>query len=176
MRSLIKTYKNSWNFSRGEVSVITLAFNLFIVTEILVFLLLFWAWFHASATPTVWIGNTWPTTGITAPKWWGIGMYNTVVLFISSCFVTWGELNLKLRGTSLETLTSIAWGVFASVHFLTCQYIEFSRLPFYFKDSIYGTLFYSITGLHLVHVLIGTILLTLTLLRIISLVNNKNFN
>ena len=48
-----------------------------------------------------------------------------------------------------------------------CQYAEFSRLPFNFKDSIYGTMFYSITGLHLLHVLVGTILLFITLVKIV---------
>lgn len=175
MESKFNIWKNSWNFSRGEINVITTAFNLFLITEILVFLLLFWAWFHASVTPTIWIGNTWPTTGIVAPKWWGIGLYNTTILFISSCFITWCELSLKLRNSSVEIFTSLFWGICASLHFLICQYIEFSRLPFNYKDSIYGTLFYSITGLHLIHVVIGTILLIFTAAKLVDLYNSKNF-
>ena len=165
------SWKNSWNFSSGEVRVLTMAFNLFLVTEILVFLLLFWAWFHASITPTIWIGNVWPTNGIVAPKWWGIGLYNTIVLFVSSCFITWCELSLKLRNSRVESLSALVWGICASAHFLACQFIEFSRLPFFYKDSIYGVLFYSITGLHLIHVLIGTILLLLTLVRLVAVSN-----
>lgn len=152
----------------------TVAFNLFLVTEVLVFLLLFWTWFHASITPTIWIGNVWPTNGIIAPKWWGIGLYNTIILFISSCFVTWCELSLKLRNNRIESFTSLFWGIGASIHFLICQYLEFSRLPFFYKDSIYGTLFYSITGLHLLHVLVGTILLVLTGIKIITIYNKNN--
>lgn len=60
------------------------------------------------------------------------------------------------------------------MHFLICQYIEFSRLPFNFKDSIYGTLFYSITGLHLIHVLIGSVLLILTLFNITYIYKKYN--
>ena len=166
-------WKSSWNFSKGEVNVITTAFNLFLITEILVFLLLFWAWFHASITPAIWVGNVWPTTGIIAPKWWGIGLYNTIILFISSCFITWCELSLKLRNDRVEALTALCWGILASCHFLVCQYLEFSRLPFFYKDSIYGVLFYSITGLHLVHVLIGTVLLIITLIRLVVLYNTN---
>ena len=133
----------------------------------MVFVCLFWSWFHAGITPTIWIGNIWPSTGILAPKWWGIGLYNTLILFISSCYVTWSELSLKLRNTRSEVITSLIWAIGASFHFLICQYVEFSRLPFNFKDSIYGTMFYSITGLHLLHVLVGTILLIITLIKII---------
>ena len=52
-----------------------------------------------------------------------------------------------------------------------CQFIEFSRLPFNYNDSIYSTMFYSITGLHLLHVVIGTILLLFTLYKIIIIYN-----
>lgn len=50
-----------------------------------------------------------------------------------------------------------------------CQYIEFSRLPFTFRDTMYGTLFYSITGLHLCHVLIGSLLLFITLFLLLNI-------
>lgn len=159
-------WKNQWSFSINENNVLILGFNLFLLTEVLVFVLLFWSWFHASMTPTIWIGNVWPTTGLITPKWWGIALYNTFILFISSCYITWAELSLKLRQTQTETLTALLLGIQSSTHFLTCQYIEFSRLPFCYRDSIYGTIFYSTTGLHLLHVIIGTFLLFITSYKI----------
>lgn len=152
----------------------TVAFNIFLLTEVLVFVVLFWSWFHASIIPTIWIGNIWPSVGIEAPKWWGIGLYNTIILFTSSCYITWAELSLKLRSNKIETLTALILGVYASIHFLTCQYIEFSRLPFNYRDSIYGTMFYSITGLHLLHVVIGTILLLFTILKVLNIYKYNN--
>ena len=97
-----------------------------------------------------------------------------MILFTSSCFITWCELSLKLRNDRQESLTALFWGICASLHFLVCQYIEFSRLPFCYKDSIYGVLFYSVTGLHLLHVLVGTILLILTLVKLVLIYNKNN--
>jgi cytochrome c oxidase subunit 3 len=162
----LNNWKNSWAFSINENKVLILGFNLFLLTEVLIFILLFWSWFHASMTPTIWIGNVWPTNGLIAPKWWGIALYNTLILFISSCYITWAELSLKLRQNQVETLTALFLGIQASLHFLVCQYIEFSRLPFCYRDSIYGTIFYSTTGLHLLHVMAGTILLFFTTYKI----------
>ena len=101
-------------------------------------------------------------------------VYITIILFTSSCYITWAELSLKLRLNRVETITALSLGIYASVHFLMCQFIEFSRLPFNYNDSIYSTMFYSITGLHLLHVVIGTILLLFTLYKIIIMYNNYN--
>ena len=53
------------------------------------------------------------------------------------------------------------------IHFLTIQILEFTRLPFTFTDSIYGNLFFSITGLHFLHIIIGLMLLTIVTYRIV---------
>ena len=37
---------------------------LFIVSEVMLFVAFFWAFFHSSLTPSIFIGNCWPPVGI----------------------------------------------------------------------------------------------------------------
>jgi cytochrome c oxidase subunit I+III len=57
--------------------------------------------------------------------------------------------------------------------FILSQYEEFSRLPFNIKDSVYGNIFYSITGLHLLHVSLG--LIVLIIFYIMLILKKRNF-
>lgn len=41
-------------------NMLRLGVKLFIVSEIMLFMSFFWAWFHSSLSPTIWIGNVWP--------------------------------------------------------------------------------------------------------------------
>lgn len=63
-------------------------------------------------------------------------------------------------------MLSLILTIGAGLHFLLIQILEFTRLPFSFTDSIYGNLFYSITGLHFLHILVGLSLLFIVLYRI----------
>lgn len=136
----------------------------------LIFIVLFWTYYNCSFYPSIWLGNTWPGVGLSHKiQWWSAGLYNSCILLLSSCFITWADLTLKLRTNIIESVTALVSAIFISIHFLMCQYIEFSRLPFTFRDTMYGTLFYSITGLHLCHVLIGSLLLFITLFLLLNI-------
>ena len=78
----------------------------------------------------------------------------------------WFELSLQLRSRCSEVLGALVCTIFTGLHFLTVQILEFTRLPFSFTDSIYANLFYSITGLHFLHILVGLILLIIVYYRL----------
>ena len=55
---------------------------LFIVSEALFFLAIFWAFFHSALTPTVELGAQWPPIGIEPINPFELPLLNTVILII----------------------------------------------------------------------------------------------
>ena len=140
---------------------------LFIVSEIFAFLSVFWAFFHSSLSPAVEIGGSWPPLGITPLDPFAIPLLNTILLLSSGAFVTYGHHALiegNRKGAILGTFLTI---VFAIV-FTALQYYEYSEASFTMSDSVYGTVFYASTGLHGLHVIVGTIFITVGFIRIVK--------
>lgn len=140
---------------------------LFIISEVFAFLSVFWAFFHSSLSPTIEIGGVWPPQGITPLDPFAIPLLNTILLLSSGAFVTYGHHALiqgDRRGAILGTLLTI---IFAII-FTALQYYEYSESSFTMSDSVYGTVFYASTGLHGLHVIIGTLFILVGFIRIIN--------
>src|SRR6266550_2570834 len=140
---------------------------LIIVSEVFAFLSIFWAFFHSSLSPAVEIGGSWPPMGITPLDPFAIPLLNTILLLSSGAFVTYGHHALiqgDRRGAILGTLLTI---IFAII-FTALQYYEYSESSFTMSDSVYGTVFYASTGLHGLHVIIGTLFILVGFVRIIN--------
>jgi heme/copper-type cytochrome/quinol oxidase subunit 3 len=58
-------------------------------------------------------------------------------------------------------LITIGLGLF----FMICQLYEFKHAPFSINDSVYGSVFFMITGFHGLHVVIGTIFIIVNFFR-----------
>lgn len=146
---------------------LTIGVVLFIISEIFAFLSVFWAFFHSSLSPTIEIGGVWPPQGITPLDPFAIPLLNTILLLSSGAFVTYGHHALiqgDRRGAILGTLLTI---IFAII-FTALQYYEYSESSFTMSDSVYGTVFYASTGLHGLHVIIGTLFILVGFVRIIN--------
>ena len=146
---------------------LTIGVVLFIISEIFAFLSVFWAFFHSSLSPTIEIGGVWPPQGITPLDPFAIPLLNTILLLSSGAFVTYGHHALiqgDRRGAILGTLLTI---IFAII-FTALQYYEYSESSFTMSDSVYGTVFYASTGLHGLHVIIGTLFILVGFIRIIN--------
>ncbi len=82
-------------------------------------------------------------------------------------FITYGHHALiqgDRKGAIFGTLLTIVLAVI----FTALQYIEYSEAAFSISDSIYGTVFYASTGLHGIHVIIGTIFIAVGFFRILN--------
>jgi len=55
------------------------------------------------------------------------------------------------------------------IYFTLLQILEYSKAPFSIADSVYGSRFFVATGFHGLHVIIGTLFLIFTLLRLLNL-------
>lgn len=82
-------------------------------------------------------------------------------------FVTLSHHYILLSNIYISKITLI-FGILYGVIFLLFQVIEYFESSFRISDSVYGSLFYIITGFHGLHVFIGTLFLIYTLYRIIE--------
>jgi cytochrome c oxidase subunit 3 len=140
---------------------------LFIVSEIMFFFAFFWAFFHSSLAPSIEIGSIWPPEAIHAFNPWEVPLLNTIILLTSGATVTWAHHALT-TGLRLEAIYSLILTVFLALIFTALQAFEYLEASFNIADGIYGSTFFMATGFHGFHVIIGTIFLTVCLIRIIK--------
>jgi cytochrome c oxidase subunit 3 len=144
---------------------INIGVGLFIASEALFFLAIFWAFFHSALSPTVELGAQWPPMGITAINPFELPLLNTVILLSSGVTVTWAHHSL-IQGNRAGVLYGLIITLLLAVIFTICQGVEYSVSSFTISDGIFGTCFYFGTGFHGLHVIIGTIFLGVGFWRI----------
>lgn len=137
---------------------------LFIVSEVMFFFAFFWAYFHSSLVPNLEVGSVWPPLGITPFNPWGVPLLNTVILLSSGASVTWAHHAL-ISGHHKQVVTGLVLTVVLAAIFTSLQALEYHEATFTIADGIYGSTFFLATGFHGIHVLIGTIFLTVCLFR-----------
>ncbi|MFM1814662.1 MAG: hypothetical protein RLZ98_1357 [Pseudomonadota bacterium] len=170
---------------------------LFIASEVMFFVAWFWAYFDVALFPnevmnlannkeTVGLvkrndllGGHFPpvpveTTEAATPGFfkgtfdpWGLPFVNTLILLLSGTTVTWAHhalLNDDRKGLVWGLVCTIVLGVL----FTACQAYEYMLAGFSYAGHIYGSTFFMATGFHGAHVIIGTIFLTVCLLRALA--------
>ena len=170
---------------------------LFIASEVMFFVAWFWAYFDSALFPAgvhelmnntghlvgltsrnEVYGGHWPPaateTAASVPGFfkhtfdpWGLPLLNTLILLTSGITVTWAHhalLNNDRRGL----VTGLVLTVLLGITFSICQAIEYSHAGFSFAGHSYGSTFFMATGFHGAHVIIGTIFLTVCLIRAIN--------
>ena len=146
---------------------LTLGIVLFIISEVFAFLSVFWAFFHSSLSPAIEIGGTWPPQGIVALNPFAIPLLNTFLLLSSGAYVTYGHHAL-IHGNRKGAIAAILMTIVLAIVFTALQYVEYTEAGFTISDSVFGSAFYSTTGLHGLHVIVGTIFLSVAFFRQIS--------
>ena len=149
---------------------------LFIVSEVFAFISVFWAYFHSSLSPAIEIGGIWPPIGITPLDPFAIPLLNTFLLLSSGAFITYGHHAL-IAGNRKGAIDGVILTIILAVIFTALQYYEYSEAGFTIADGVYGSAFFASTGLHGIHVIIGTIFIAVALIRIINYqLTNKHHN
>ena len=123
---------------------------------------------------------TWPPKGIEVLNAFKFPLLNTIILLTSGTTVTWAHHAL-IHGQRGGEKTGL-WGligvgnrdgvlkglwltIILGLTFSSIQAYEYSEAPFPFKGINYGASFFMATGFHGFHVIIGTIFLTVCLIR-----------
>nr|QXT43908.1 cytochrome c oxidase subunit 3 [Neoseiulus womersleyi] len=152
---------HTWNVLTG----LKISMMLFITSEVMFFLSMFWSYFHFSLAPDWEISNVWPPLGIMMINPYEIPLLNTTLLLSSGATVTWCHYSIlkKNYNNSLLALalTLILGGVFTSL-----QIMEYKFMPFSINDSTFGSIFFMCTGFHGFHVIIGSLFLLVNFFRL----------
>lgn len=138
--------------------------GLFIVSEALFFLAIFWAFFHSALSPSVELGAKWPPMGIEAINPFELPLLNTVLLLSSGVTVTYAHHSL-IQGKRGGGLFGSAFTVLLALVFTIFQAVEYTVSSFTISDGTYTSCFYFGTGFHGLHVMIGTAFIMVSLWR-----------
>ena len=140
---------------------------LFIVSEGLFFLAIFWAFFHSALSPTIELGATWPPMGIDSINPFELPLLNTIILLSSGVTVTYAHHSL-IQGNRSGALMGLVYTVILAIIFTSLQGIEYTVSSFTISDGTYASCFYFGTGFHGLHVIIGTAFIAVGLWRLLA--------
>lgn len=151
---------------------LTIGYYLFILSEILIFASLFFAFFYNSLIPSVELGSIFLPKGIIGLDYKGVPLLNTAILFFSGLAITSSQ-NYIINGNRNKTIFYLLFTIVLAIIFCYFQYFEYKYAQFTLTDSVYGSTFYSITFLHFFHMVIGGLFLIVVLFKVFS---NKLIN
>jgi cytochrome c oxidase subunit 3 len=142
----------------SRVHAPTLGMLLFIMSEVMIFGAFFTAYFFIRVVTK----DPWPPPGTAFPA--GPTGVNTAILLASSLTIHWALVSVK-KGNRFGLKAGMVSTFLLGLTFLTLQINEYIHLHFAPQDSAQGTIFYSLTGLHGAHVVVGLCALLMVTIR-----------
>lgn len=124
---------------------------LFIATEATLFGSLLSAYFYIASGSA-----SWPPDGIAKPEI-PLALINTIILICSSIPIFWADRGIR-KGNGRQLRIGFALTFILGVIFLGIQAYEYTELEFTITTNAYGSLFYTITGFHFLHVTLGVLM------------------
>ena len=146
--------------------------TLFIISEIMLFAGFFWGFFHASLAPSHQIGCVWPPLGLEPLNPYGLPLANTLILLTSGASLTLAHHIFILVGNKEKNKQDVViWLIITIILGLIFSYFqvtEYRDAKFSINSGIFGSVFFTLTGLHGIHVLLGSLLLAVCLVRFLA--------
>lgn len=140
---------------------------IFLIAETMTFGGFSLSFFYSALSPSYTLGSIWPPLGVNSINPWSIPLLNTIILLTSGATITLAHHALIL-GKRLYTIYSLFITCILATIFTLLQIIEYFESNFSMSDGIYGSIFFLLTGFHGLHVIIGTFLIFICILRTIS--------
>lgn len=125
----------------------------------------FFAFFHFSINPSIAIGGVWPPVFLNVLNPWEVPLLNTIILLTSGITITLAHHSIVL-GSKFIALSSLSVTIVLAVIFTFLQALEYLNSPFSIYTTVYGSIFFLLTGFHGFHVIVGTSFLIVCLIRI----------
>ena len=124
-----------------------------LATEAALFAYLLFSYYYIAAQHT----GPWPPGGV--PKL-ELAIPGTIVLLLGSATMAWGEAGVR-RGRLGQLLAGLGISIVLALVFVVLEGIEWSRKGFTLMTDAYGSLYFTVTGFHLLHVLVGVLMLAM---------------
>lgn len=140
---------------------------LFLVSEAMLFFPFFWSFFHGALSPSITIGGVWPSIGIRGVEVldaFMLPLVNTAVLLCSGVAIV-GAHRAIISGYCSMVVNMMYLATSFGMFFSWLQLLEYGLTKFTVNDSLYGSSFFMLTGLHGFHVIVGTTLLVISYVR-----------
>ena len=138
---------------------------LFIISEVFFFFGFFWTFFHSSLSLSVELNRIWPPLGINTFNPIGVPFLNTVILLSSRFTITWSHYRF-LKNNLNYRLIRIFNTIFLRIVFTYLQRIEYKDCMYCLNDSVFRSIFFLGTRFHRLHVIIRTLFLIVSIIRI----------
>lgn len=88
----------------------------------------------------------------------GVPLLNSVILLSSGVSVTWAHHAL-IKGHHSQTVLGLTVTILLGGYFTVLQAYEYLEARFNISDSVFGSTFFTATGFHGLHVIVGTLFL-----------------
>jgi cytochrome c oxidase subunit III len=127
-----------------------------IVTEGALFGYLLFAYFYCAVQfPPAWSPEPHPPLTFAIPS--------TVAMLLGSGVLWWGQAGLRNRSME-QHRAGLAFAMVFGVIYLVLQSLEWASKPFSFSSNLYSSLYFTITGFDMAHILVGVIGLAVVLI------------
>jgi len=123
----------------------------FLISEAFLFGSLFTTYFYLRSTSPVW-----PPGGIRPDN--SLAIINTILLLSSSAVIWWAGWSIK-KGREKSLALGLAVTAALAIAFITITGYEWAHETFRPWTSAYGSIFYTLTGFHALHVFAGLLLM-----------------
>ena len=145
-------------------------FILFVTSEVMFFFAWFWSFFKHRMYPMHnYAGSEYLQPDIHAVDPFHLPLINTLVLLLSGCAITWAHHALVHDNDRKALINGLAIGIVLGIAFTALQGFEYFELLAHegwkFGDDQFYSNFFMATGFHGFHVIIGTIFLSVCLIR-----------
>ncbi len=127
-----------------------------IATEAALFAYLLFSYFYLASHAL----GAWPPSGAPNLRIAGPG---TLILISGSVVMWWGERGIK-RGNRRQLQLGLCAALALGIIFLAMQGFEWHGEPFNLPTGVYSSLYFTITGFHMLHVIVGLLMLSVLLL------------